>query len=254
MYLFRGSRMQAMKIKQKGVEFYFVDYRAKDLLKKVRFQRRFRSGDEEYESKKKDEISEFISKIEKSDSAFQRKLVKRKVREIKEYYESVDDQPLIPSPVLLFTHEHLKFDTHIGETIGDLEEPSEGYIIIDGQHRLAGLKFYIEEHEEQGDNIMVPTIIFDGKQEDYACEMFVIINSTHTRISKSHLIDLYKRHTRLKPEERIAAEVIEYLYEENISPLKYRINMLGGRSKKEKWILQSQLHRELKSLIEKHKE
>ena len=39
----------------------------------------------------------------------------------------------------------------------------------------------------------MPCVIFDGKSEDFATEMFVIINSTPTRINKSHLVDLYEK-------------------------------------------------------------
>ena len=67
--------------------------------------------------------------------------------------------------------------------------------------------------------------------------MFVIINSTHTRINKSHLVDLYERVSWETPEKKFAAKVVNLLYEESDSPLRYRINRLGGRSRQEKWIL-----------------
>ena len=76
----------------------------------------------------------------------------------------------------------------------------------------------------------VPCIIFDGKSEDFATEMFVIINSTPTRINKSHLVDLYERVSWAAPDKKFAANVVERLYSEGDSPLRYRINRLGGRS------------------------
>jgi DGQHR domain-containing protein len=88
-------------------------------------------------------------------------------------------------------------------------------------------------------------VIFDGKSEDFATEMFVIINSTPTRINRSHLVDLYERVTWAKPDSKLAAKVADMLYSESDSPLRYRINRLGGRSRKEKWILQSELFNEL---------
>jgi hypothetical protein len=39
------------------------------------------------------------------------------------------------------------------------------------------------------------------------------------------------------------------LYENDDSPLKYKINRLGGRSKQEKWVLQSELYNEFHKLI-----
>ena len=91
----------------------------------------------------------------------------------------------------------------------------------------------------------VPCMIFDGKSEDFAAEMFVIINSTPTRINKSHLIDLYERVSWAAPDRKFAARLVEKLYSEGDSPLRYRINRLGGRSQRDKWVLQAELFNEL---------
>jgi hypothetical protein len=88
-------------------------------------------------------------------------------------------------------------------------------------------------------------VIFDGRSDDFAAEMFVIINSTPTRINKSHLVDLYERVSWAEPDRRFAARIVEMLYSEQDSPLRYRINRLGGRSKQEKWILQAELFNEI---------
>jgi hypothetical protein len=75
--------------------------------------------------------------------------------------------------------------------------------------------------------------------------MFVIINSTPTRINKSHLVDLYEKVSWSAPDKRVAAQVVAMLYVEADSPLRYRINRLGGRSQREKWILQAELFNEI---------
>jgi hypothetical protein len=75
--------------------------------------------------------------------------------------------------------------------------------------------------------------------------MFVIINSTSTRINKSHLIDLYEKVSWASPDRKLAAKIVEKLYSESDSPLQYRINRLGGRSRQEKWILQAELFNEI---------
>jgi len=118
-------------------------------------------------------------------------------------------------------------------------------LIIDGQHRLAALEFYERTHPEEAKSISVPCVIFDGRSEDFATEMFVIINSTPTRINKSHLVDLYERVSWAEPDRRFAAKIVEMLYSAGDSPLRYRINRLGGRSKQEKWILQAELFNEI---------
>ena len=148
--------------------------------------------------------------------------------------------------MLLFTPEVLRFEP-LGDLthVGNLESPAEKYLIIDGQHRLAALSFYERSHPEDARSIHVPCVIFDGRTDDFAAEMFVIINSTPTRINKSHLVDLYERVSWTEPDRRFAARVVDMLYSEPDSPLRYRINRLGGKSRQEKWLLQAELFNEI---------
>ncbi len=241
--------MLATQVRQKDSRFYFVAYPAEDLLRRVRFISRYYGEGETIEPqapRKDDEVATFIGRIERSDAAFQRQLARRKVRMIQEFYAEAVNQPPIPGAVLLFTPESLHFEP-IGtfDNVGNLEEPDGRYLIIDGQHRLAALHFYRQHHPEDAKGIHVPCVIFDGKSEDFATEMFVIINSTPTRINKSHLVDLYERVSWAEPEKKFAAHVVEKLYVEGDSPLRYKINRLGGRSKQEKWILQAELFNEI---------
>jgi DGQHR domain-containing protein len=240
----------ATQIRQKDSVFYFCAYPTEDLLDKVRFIHRFYAegapslpGEEVEEG---DEVARFIARIEQTDAAFQRALGKAKVTAIKNFYETAVSQPPIPGTVLLFTEERLTFDPVKPFTnVGDLQEPEGKYLIIDGQHRLAALHFFRRQHPDDARTIHVPCVIFDGKSEDFATEMFVIINSTPTRINKSHLVDLYEKVSWAAPDKKFAARVVDLLYREGDSPLRYRINRLGGRSKQEKWILQAELFNEI---------
>jgi DGQHR domain-containing protein len=166
------------------------------------------------------------------------------VRQLTNFYETAVSQPAIPGTVLLFTHEKLQFRAN-GDGSGSLAEPSGKFLIIDGQHRLAALHFYNQERPQDAATISVPCVIFDGRSEDFAAEMFVIINSTPTRINKSHLIDLYERVSWAAPDRKFAARLVEKLYSEGDSPLRYRINRLGGRSQRDKWVLQAELFNEI---------
>jgi DGQHR domain-containing protein len=241
--------MLATRIRQKDGIFYFACYPAKDILAKVRFISRFYGEGEQIAPQvisQSDEIAQFIARIEHSDAAFQRQLSRAKVRALKNFYEMAVNQPPIPGTVLLFTNERLGFQALGSDSsVGHLQEPSSKFLIIDGQHRLAALHFYLRERPAEGNNIQVPCIIFDGRSEDFAAEMFVIINSTPTRINKSHLVDLYERISWADPDRRFAAKLVDKLYREGDSPLRYRINRLGGRSQQEKWILQAELFNEL---------
>ena len=194
-----------------------------------------------------DEVAQFISKIESTDAAFQRQLVAR---------EGHRDQELLrdggrasrrfPARCCCSRDEKLKFDAvKPFNNVGNLQEPRGKYLIIDGQHRLAALHFFMQQRPDDAKTIHVPCVIFDGKSEDFATEMFVIINSTPTRINKSHLVDLYEKVSWAAPDKKFAARVVDQLYREGDSPLRYKINRLGGRSKQEKWILQAELFNEI---------
>lgn len=241
--------MIATQIRQKDAVFYFAAYPSEDLLAKVRFISRFYDEGEEIKPEalgQEDDVAQFIARIERSEKAFQRGLSRPKVKAIRNFYETATSQPPIPGTVLLFTPQRLRFQALDGQqNVGHLQEPEEKFLIIDGQHRLAALNFYERTHPNEAKSIYVPCVIFDGRSDDFATEMFVIINSTPTRINKSHLVDLYERVSWAEPDRRFAARIVELLYSQGDSPLRYRINRLGGRSKQEKWILQAELFNEI---------
>src|SRR3954470_64097 len=203
--------MLATQIPHKDGMFYFSAAKGRDILSRVRFTSRFYFEGEtlEAEAERDDPIAKFIGSIEKSEKAFQRLISRKKVRDIVNFYESAEIQPAIPGSVLLFSEDVLKFRP-LGqfESIGDLEDPKSGFLIIDGQHRLAGLHFYGAKNPSLLDQIEVPCVIFDGKTADFAAEMFVIINSTQTRINKSHLVDLLDRISRYDETTRLAAAIV----------------------------------------------
>ena len=248
--------MLATRIHQKDSLFYFVSYKASALLEKVRFTSRYYYEGEEIEAdkpKEDDEVARFIAGIERSEKGFQRALNKQKIKQIVNFYQTAVTQPLIPGTVLLFTEETLRFQKlSDSDSVGYLSEPKGKYLVIDGQHRIAGLNFFMQRHPDEVRRMDVPCVLFDGRSADFATEMFVVINSTHTRINRSHLVDLYEKITWETPEKKFAAKAVNLLYSEDDSPLQYKINRLGGRSRKEKWILQSEVFNELHKLVIQH--
>ena len=247
--------MLALRMRQKEAEFYFVSFPAEELLRHVRFISRFygargeQVGGEEARGEP-DDVERFIHTIERGSDAFQRELSRRKVRQIRDFYRNEAAQPVIPGAVLLFSPEALAFRSLPGQDrVGHLAEPRTPFLIIDGQHRLAGLHFYLDEPDANR-RIEVPCVIFDGKTADFATEMFVVINSTHTKINKSHLIDLYEKiEWGTDDLKKYTARVVRRLYEEDDSPLQYHINMLGGRSQQDLWINQAQAFSEVYRLV-----
>jgi DGQHR domain-containing protein len=248
--------MIATRIKQKDSTFYFAAYPAEDILRRVQFISRFYSEEgsiKPSEVDAADAIAAFIHKVERSNTAFQREPSKAKIKAILDFYNTADSQPIIPGSILLYTPETLTFSPLQGtDSAGDLMDPRQKFLIIDGQHRLAALHFYLQAHPEHAPVIRVPCMIFDGQSDNFAAEMFVTINSTPTKITKSLLVDLYEKMSRKEPHKSCAAKIAQRLYENADSPLRYKINRLGARSKQEKWIMQSELFNELVKWLAPH--
>ena len=164
--------MLATRIRQKDGIFYLASYPAKEILSKVRFISRYYDEDEQIAPQtvpQHDEIAQFIARVERTDAAFQRQLSRAKVRSLKNFYEMAVTQPPIPGTVLLFTSDRLNFRSLEGqESIGHLQDPTSKFLIIDGQHRLAALRFYLAEHPDEAKSIDVPCVIFDGRSEDFS--------------------------------------------------------------------------------------
>ena len=120
--------MLATQVRQKDSVFYFVAYPTEDLLDKVRFISRFYGEEGQIAPAKveeDDEVAQFIAKIERTDSAFQRELSQapRSPRS-RTSTRRRSSQPPIPGTVLLFTAERLRFDPVKGfDNVGNLEEP-----------------------------------------------------------------------------------------------------------------------------------
>ena len=136
--------------------------------------------------------------------------------------------PAIPGSVLLVSEKRLEFSPSGGRAdAGSLKLPEESGILraLDGQHRLLALHEIAEKHNLK--DFQVPAVVFDNLTADQIVELFVTINSKHTKLNPSHLISLAGR--RLYRDDNLAAahDVIRTLNEDEGSPLKGSIKVLG---------------------------
>ena len=245
--------MLAIRLKQKESVFYLAAYRASDLLRKVQFAGKAYEGEGEEEGGDDESVLTFFKKVQSGSHFFQRRPYARKVRQIAEFYSDPKGQPLIPGAILLYTPEKLAFDpTGTSALMGNLHDPQEPFLVIDGQHRLAGLDVIGQKQPQVLEKIDVPCVIFDKSQAEFAVERFVIINSTPTRLNRSHLIDLYERLQRATPVDKAAAKSVALCYGETDSPLHRKVDMLGRHRRTERWIRQASLFRELRRLAERN--
>lgn len=102
--------------------------------------------------------------------------------------------------------------------------------IIDGQHRILGLKKAIEEDGFFGDSLrnkfeLIVTIYVDMDIENQSM-VFATINKAQTKVNKSLVYDLYDLANSRSP-YRTAHNIVRVLNENEKSALKNKIKMLG---------------------------
>lgn len=102
--------------------------------------------------------------------------------------------------------------------------------IIDGQHRLLGLQKAIDDNPLFSDNLKedfeLPVTIYVDMDIENQSMVFATINKAQTKVNKSLVYDLYDLANTRSP-YRTAHNIVRVLNENNKSPLKNKIKMLG---------------------------
>lgn len=224
----------SLKVRQFGVDFYQTTFTSRDLQKLVRFEVLSYPATEEEKKKRRPKPSainwEILEKrIGRSEAAFQRPVIRKKIKELVQYYKECQESqnlPAIPGAVIMITEKRLQF-TPSGKNpnLGLLQIPEEQGILrcLDGQHRLLALSAQTEKEIE----IDVPAVLFDNLDPRQTVELFVTINAKHTRLNPSLLISLAGRRLYADPYQALAHDIIRELNEEESSPLRGEIKILG---------------------------
>jgi len=225
----------AHKVRQFGVDFYQTSFTSGDIQKLVKFEVLSYSAVEEEKKKRKPAKTSAINwemlekRIGQSEAAFQRPMIRKKIRELVQYYLDCKESqklPAIPGAVIMITEKKLSFSP-LGKNpnLGMLQIPEEPGILrcLDGQHRLLALSAQMERDLE----IDVPAVLFDSLDARQTVELFVTINAKHTRLNPSHLISLAGRRLYADSHQALAHDIIRRLNEEESSPLKGEIKILG---------------------------
>lgn len=224
----------SLKVRQFGVDFYQTTFTSRDLQKLVRFEVLSYPITEEEKKKRRTKPSainwEILEKrIGRSEAAFQRPVIRKKIKELVQYYKECQESqnlPAIPGAVIMITEKRLQF-TPSGKNpnLGLLQIPEEQGILrcLDGQHRLLALSAQTEKEIE----IDVPAVLFDNLDPRQTVELFVTINAKHTRLNPSLLISLAGRRLYADPYQALAHDIIRELNEEESSPLRGEIKILG---------------------------
>jgi len=230
----------AHRVRQFGVEFYQTSFTSGDIQKLVKFEvlNYPTSGEEQKKQKAGKTLTinwELLERrIGRSEAAFQRPMIRKKIRELVQYYSDCQEArnlPAIPGAVIMIAEKRLKFaPTGKNSNLGMLQIPEETGILrcLDGQHRLLALSAQTEKEVA----IDVPAVLFDTLDPRQTVELFVTINAKHTRLNPSHLISLAGRRLYADRYQALAHDIIRELNEEESSPLQGEVKILGvGKGK-----------------------
>lgn len=230
----------AVKVQQFRHEFYLLNLSAADVQRLVRFEvlgdagvdgarrpaRRGRPSSVNWE--------QIERKVHTSEKAFQRTVLRRKIEELVEHYRQCRDDaavPAIPGAVLLVSDEPIAFTASGANPFVGLAQLSEGegtLRVLDGQHRLLALDAMLASPEAEAmRGVQVPAILFGGLPPPSVVEMFVTINSKHTRLNSSLLFSLKGRQLYPDPLDSAIHDAIRDLNRKEDSPLEGHIKMLG---------------------------
>ncbi|NER10028.1 DGQHR domain-containing protein [Muriicola jejuensis] len=104
--------------------------------------------------------------------------------------------------------------------------------ILDGQHRLEGLRQAIEKEGELSQFDLNATIFVDLDLDDQA-QIFSVINKAQTKVNKSLVYDLYEYANHPSP-QKTAHDIIRVLNRSSKSPFYRKIKILGTASEENK--------------------
>lgn len=149
-------------------------------------------------------------------SGIQRPLSESRVEEIAQYVTTVDAS--FPTGIIL--HVEPK-DAEYANGVMRIRRKSDTAKILDGQHRIAGLRGY------RGKKFQLNVTIFVGMDAEEQALLFATINLKQTRVKKSLAYDLFDFAEKRSP-QKTSHHVVRTLNSTEGSPFYRRIMILGS--------------------------
>lgn len=196
----------AIEIEQPIGTFYIGAIECKDLVQIAKADMR---------RMEENELDNFIG--------IQRRLSDGRVRDLKKYVHNVD--ATFPTSVILaIKEENAEWDSSKGKMLlkaTDKTPMEDVAVIIDGQHRVEGLKGYNGETPFQ-----INVCVFVGIPVATQANIFATVNLAQTKVNKSLVYDLYD-YEKLRSPQKSAHHITVSLDRVEKSPLYRRIKRLG---------------------------
>ncbi len=185
-------KIRAFEIKQKNIVFY-VAVLKNSLLSRI--------------------CSTTLSRITSSTDIYQRRLNKTRVNSIALFAKR--NRSVFPTSIVLNSSERMEYDSERLElTISDNKD---AFFIIDGQHRIAGIK-------ESGYDFEMSVVIFNNIDLDLQSELFLTINSEQKTVNPNVRFNMKSNDIVFTPEKMIR-NIAELLNNDSESPLFNKIWM-----------------------------
>lgn len=170
---------------------------------------------------------------------YQRLPEKSRITKIGKFLTDANNKVLFPTAVLLSARGGIEFDKKRGTINISYANPLQ---IIDGQHRIAGLKYAIQDKEARHlENFPIPFVILDSPDKTTEMKQFMIVNGTaksvRTDLVNMILTNIYGDGPKSEIPEKerwkiVISNVVDRLAKENKSPWYNRIILPGEVSEK----------------------
>jgi DNA sulfur modification protein DndB len=122
--------------------------------------------------------------------------------------------------------------------------------LIDGQHRVAGLKAALDENPDIS-RLEIPTAIYEGLETRECADIFLAINTEQKPVPRSLVFDLYGIASEqiVDPAAVRARDIVMALHEDNTSPY-YDLIKLPGSARRQGGIALSTAVTAIKPMVE----
>ena len=144
---------------------------------------------------------------EDPEAGFQRLLNVNRAKSIAKYLDT--ENMSIPSPIILSSQENANFSFKESDLKIDFELVPSSFLVIDGQHRLFGLKISEKNYE-------FPVVIYTGLSRKEEVNLFIDINTTQKGVPTALLLDIKELAGRQTTTEELQREIFDRLSKDSV--------------------------------------
>jgi DGQHR domain-containing protein len=240
-----GLCVPALKVRQNGHDLFMVDLTADDLLKYTK-------------------VDKWKAGQAPADQGYQREELQAHYNKVGRYL-TADKNAILPTTILLSARKGVTFeplDEH--STMGHLHIPEDTLPlwIVDGQHRVAGLRHAIEDLGDEGARkFTLPAVIMANMPKFDEVQQFYIVNSTSKRIktdlAERLLTEMAEQDDKMKATVigkgkaylLRAVKIVEVLNNQAGGPWEGRIQNVNKRKVGDVMIAESSFNESLKPIL-----